>query len=115
MAAKTTTRKSTRKKSTGPKRDIYQEVTDRIVAQLEAGTAPWRKPWNTNVGRPQNLEGRPYRGVNVLLTGLAGYASPFWMTYKQAKDRGGNVKKDEKGTLVVFWTQIRITDKEKIG
>lgn len=106
-----TTRKPSRK-TTGPKFDVYQVVTERILAQLEAGTAPWRKPWNTNVGRPQNLEGRPYRGINVLLTGLAGYASPFWMTFKQAKERGGTVKKGEKGTMVVFWTTFNITDKE---
>lgn len=105
-----TTRKA--RTTSSPKIDVYQVVTDRILAQLEAGTAPWRKPWNTNVGRPQNLEGRPYRGINVLLTGLAGYASPFWMTFKQAKERGGSVKKGEKGTLVVFWTMLRITEKE---
>jgi antirestriction protein ArdC len=113
-----TTRKPARKpgKSTGPKRDIYQEVTDRIVAALEAGTAPWRMPWNTRSGRPQNLEGRAYRGINVLLTGLAameaGYSSPFWLTFKQAKERGGTVKKGEKGTLVVFWTTFQVADKE---
>jgi antirestriction protein ArdC len=110
------TRKTTARKSTGPKRDIYQEVTDRIVASLEAGTAPWRMPWNTRSGRPQNLEGRAYRGINVLLTGLAalehGYSSPFWLTFKQAKERGGTVRKGEAGTLVVFWTTFQVTDKE---
>lgn len=114
MTAPRKPRKAT--KSTGPKRDIYQEVTDRIVAALEAGTAPWRMPWNTRSGRPQNLEGRAYRGINVLLTGLAalenGYSSPFWLTFKQAKERGGTVKKGEKGTLVVFWTTFTVADKE---
>jgi len=111
----------TTRKSTGPKIDMYQDVTDRILAQLEAGTAPWRKPWNTNVGRPQNLEGRAYRGINVLLTGLAGYASPFWMTYRQMQERGGHLKQlpgftgketGQKGTRVVLWQMLRIADKE---
>jgi antirestriction protein ArdC len=106
----------TARKTTGPKRDIYQEVTDRIVTALEAGTAPWQMPWTTRSGRPQNLEGRAYRGINVLLTGLAalenGFSSPFWMTFKQAKERGGSIQKGQKGTLVVFWTTFTVADKE---
>lgn len=110
----TTTRKApARRKSSAAKPDVYQVVTDRIVAQLEAGTAPWRKPWNTAVGRPQNLDGRPYRGINIFLLGLSEYASPFWLTYKQAAERGGTVKKGEKGTLIVFWKQIVITEKDE--
>jgi antirestriction protein ArdC len=108
-----TTRK-TRKTADAPKRDIYQEVTDKMVAALEAGTAPWRKPWNSRSGRPQNLDGRPYRGVNVLLLAIAamegGYSSPFWLTFNQAKERGGSVRKGEKGTLVVFWKTFTKTE-----
>lgn len=97
-----------RKSSSKP--DVYQIVTDRILAQLEAGTAPWRKPWSTTVGRPQNLDGRAYRGINVLLLGMSDYTSPFWLTFNQARERGGSVRKGEKGTLVVFWKRVTITD-----
>lgn len=112
-----TTRKApARRKSTGAKPDVYQIVTDKIIAQLEAGTAPWRKPWNSAVGRPQNLDGRPYRGVNIFLLGLSGleggFRSPFWLTYKQAQERGGTVKRGEHGTLIVFWKTLSVPDKE---
>lgn len=101
------------------KPDVYQMVTDRIVAQLEAGTVPWRQPWKVETGKPRNMDGRPYRGVNPLLLGLSalenGYRSPFWITYKQAQQRGGNVKKGESGTLVVFWKTLRVTDEDENG
>jgi antirestriction protein ArdC len=91
--------------------DVYQTVTDKMVAALEAGTVPWRKPWNSVNGRPQNMDGRPYRGVNVMLLSLSGYESPFWLTFKQAKARGGSVNKGERSTMVVFWRQIKVEDK----
>lgn len=91
--------------------DVYQAVTDKMVAALETGTVPWRKPWDTTSGRPQNLDGRPYRGVNVMLLALSGYTSPFWLTFKQAKTRGGSVNKGEHSTMVVFWRQIKVEDK----
>lgn len=116
-----TTRKTTRKASTGAKRDIYQEVTDRIVAALEAGTVPWRKPWNTRTsGRLQNLvTGHPYRGVNILLLTLTswerGFTSPYWLTFNQAKELGGNVKAGEKGTQITFWKRIVVTEPDETG
>ncbi|HUF73752.1 MAG TPA: zincin-like metallopeptidase domain-containing protein [Gammaproteobacteria bacterium] len=96
------------------KRDIAQEVTDKLVAALESGVNPWRRPWRSLgvAGRgsvmPHNAStGKAYRGVNVMLCGLAqqaaGYTSAGWLTFKQARDLGGNVRKGEKGTLVVFW------------
>lgn len=91
--------------------DVYQTVTDKMVAALEAGTVPWRKPWDSVNGRPQNMDGRPYRGINVMLLALSGYASPFWLTFKQAKARGGSVNKGERSTMVVFWRQIKVEDK----
>jgi antirestriction protein ArdC len=91
--------------------DIYQTVTDRIVTLLEAGTAPWRKPW-TAANAPRNIEGYAYKGINVFILGAAGYESPFWMTYKQAQKRGGNVRKGEKSTMIVFWKISRFTDKD---
>jgi antirestriction protein ArdC len=87
--------------------DVYQVVTDRVVAALEAGTAPWHKPWSSVLGRPQNMDGRPYRGINVMLLGLTDFECPFWLTYKQAKARGGNVRKGEHSEMVVFWTMLK--------
>lgn len=100
---------ATRKTNTS-KPDVYQIVTERIVAMLEEGTVPWRKPWNSQTGVPRNLDGRPYRGINLMLLGMSGYSSPYWLTFKQAQERGGSVKKGEKGTMIVFWKRIKVTD-----
>ena len=92
--------------------DLYQTVTDQIVNLLEAGTAPWRSGvLGTPIGRPMSLTtGRPYRGVNVFLLAMAGlsggYPSAYWATYRQAQALGGQVRKGEKGTLVVFWKTL---------
>ena len=89
---------------------IYQMITDRILTMLEEGTVPWRKPWNAG-GAPGNLvSGKPYRGVNVFLLGTAPYASPWWLSFKQAKTLGGSVKKGEKGSVVIFWKIDKATD-----
>ena len=93
------------------RRDLYAEVTGKILALLESGTVPWRRPIKPSAGGdglPRNLtSGKTYRGVNVFLLAAtawaAGYDSPFWLTYRQAQARGGNVRKGEKGSLVVFW------------
>ena len=101
------------------RRDIYQEVTNQIIDCLEAGTAPWRNPiaGSSGNGLPKNLQtGKAYRGVNVLLLSMrawaTGYASEFWMTYKQAKAKGGQVRKGEKGSLVTFWKMHETKDRE---
>lgn len=71
---------------------------------LNRGEIPWRKPWKTNGGMPRNLiSGKPYRGVNVFLLHSMHYESPFWLTFKQALDLGGNVRKGEKACPVIFW------------
>jgi antirestriction protein ArdC len=90
------------------KQDVYQEVTDRIIAALEQGVVPWRKPWRTINGTgPLNIRsGRPYRGINVFLLGLAGYSDPRWGTYKAIREAGGNVRKGEKGTHVILWKPV---------
>jgi antirestriction protein ArdC len=82
--------------------DSYQVVTDLILVQLQKGTVPWRCPWNREVGRPCTFSsGKPYRGVNVLLLGWRDCASPWWLTYRQAQERGGHVRKGEHGATVV--------------
>ena len=92
--------------------DPYQHVTDIILRHLENGVIPWRKPWNSEVGKPRNFHtGRPYRGVNLLLLGLLRFNSPFWLSFKQVKALGGSVRKGEHGTTIVNWG--RFTPKEE--
>jgi antirestriction protein ArdC len=87
----------------------YDVITQQILAHLEAGTAPWHQPWRSP-GVPKNLfTQRPYRGMNVWLLVSRPYASPYWLTYRQAASIGGWVRKGEKGTTVLFW---RFTEDE---
>lgn len=95
------------------KQDVYTRVTNKIIADLEKGDLTWRKPWDCGhgwVSRPLRADGTPYQGINVLaLWGRAaemGYRSPVWMTYNRAKELGGQVKKGEKGSLVVYAKSI---------
>ena len=68
---------------------VYQIVTDRILEQIEKGTIPWQKPWKSSFSMPRNLKTqKQYRGVNVFLLGVQDYDSPYWVTFKQAKDLG---------------------------
>jgi len=83
--------------------DIYAMVTDKIINLLESGVVPWRRPW-TSAGLPRNLVSRkPYRGVNFFLLSAAKYVSPFWLTMRQANELGGQIRKGEESTAVVFW------------
>ncbi len=106
------------------KQDIYSKITDRIVAELEAGTRPWVKPWNAEhaagrISRPLRHNGIPYRGINVVNLWMSatacGYASPIWLTYKQAQEIGGQVRKGERGELVVFASRINRTETDNNG
>jgi antirestriction protein ArdC len=101
--------------------DIYQAITDRIVAQIEQGVGEWRMPWHSrerSLALPGNITGRAYRGVNVPMlwaTAAAfGYQSPIWATYKQWQERGAQVRKGEKAAMVVFWksTEIKVGETE---
>ncbi|CAK7032863.1 ArdC family protein [Saezia sanguinis] len=115
------------KKTNQPKKDLYQEVTDRIIEALEKGTVPWRKPWKTDgkgktvpFGIPANAcSGHVYNGVNVLLLWLEqmekGYASSRWLTYRQACQAGGNVKKGEHATMVVWYKEFLKQSKDEQG
>ncbi len=89
------------------KPDLYDEVTARIIAELEEGRAPWAQPWGTSdakagLGLPENaLTGRTYSGVNILILWhhvvRAGFSTQTWLTYRQAQEMGGNVMKGERG------------------
>ena len=92
---------------------VYQIVTDRVIEQLEQGTAPWRRPWGGEFRFPRNLaSGKQYRGVNVFLLSCFGYSSPYWLTYKQATKLGGHVRKGEKGCPIIFWKEWQTRDKQ---
>lgn len=101
------------------KRDIYNDVSERILAELEKGALPWIKPWSATPGQntPCNaVTNRPYSGCNVILLWLAkdrGWATPRFLTFKQALDAGGNVRKGEHGTTVYFVKQLHIKDAAK--
>jgi antirestriction protein ArdC len=91
--------------------DAYQVITDRIIAQLERGIVPWQKPWQGGEQMPRNLVSRrEYRGVNVFLLHAMCFQSPFWLTYKQASELGGHVKKGERACPVVFWKRLSVAD-----
>ncbi|CAH2398180.1 ArdC family protein [Mesorhizobium escarrei] len=88
---------------------LYQEITDRIVAELERGTVPWVKPWGrakAALGLPRNAATqRRYSGINILILWGAvierSYPSQNWLTFRQALALGGNVRKGERGTTIV--------------
>lgn len=99
--------------------DHYQAVTDRIIAALEAGTRPWQRPWDAGkAGGPampcNAVTGARYRGVNTLLLGLSalafGSGDPRWATYKQASERGWQVRRGEHGTTAVFVKRLEVRD-----
>ena len=95
-----------------PPFDVYQAVTDQILELLDQGVVPWRNPIRgAGGGWPMSLStGKPYRGLNVFMLAvtamLKGYENPWWVTFNQAKERGGSVKKGEKSTLVTFWKKL---------
>ena len=95
------------------KNQAYERITDRITTLLEQGTVPWHKPWKAKTGWPRNyVSQKTYRGINVFLLSAMSYESPCWLTFRQASQLGGNVRKGEKSCPVVFWKPMRIEDKE---
>ena len=91
--------------------DPYKIVSDSIIAMLEEGVAPWRKPWVASGYRPTSLStNKAYQGVNYWVLSFQamnkGYESPYWGTFKQIAGRGGQVRTGSKGTAVVLWRRI---------
>jgi len=87
--------------------DIYKNITNQIIDQLEKGITPWVKPWRADSSADHNLVSKKaYSGINRLILGMAGMASSTWATYKQISEAGGNVKKGEKGTHIVFFKPV---------
>src|ERR1035437_3935832 len=92
---------------------VYEQITERIVALLAQGTVPCHKPWKARTGLPRNvITQKPYRGINVFLLLAMSYESPFWLTFRQALQLGGTVRKGEKACPVVFWKQTTLEDKK---
>src|SRR5262249_49715408 len=84
--------------------DVYDQITTKIIEKLEQGIIPWQQPWDVVVGMPRNLlSRRPYHGINMLVLGMAPYASPYWLTYHQALEAGGYVKRGEHGWPIIFF------------
>jgi antirestriction protein ArdC len=110
---------------TNERKDVYSRITDQIIAQLEKGVRPWAKPWNAEhaagrITRSLRHNGEAYRGINILSlwmsAELQGFAAPIWMTFRQASELNGHVRKGEKGSLVVFANSISRTERdEKTG
>ena len=89
---------------------IYQQVTDRIISELERGAAPWIKPWTTfaSAGEDQNIiSKKPYNGINRVILGMSGFSSSKWASFKQWQQLGATVRKGEKGTMIVFYSPIK--------
>lgn len=100
--------------------NAYDEITQRIIAELEQGAVPWIKPWKADSSANRNIvSGKPYRGINRLILGMqgmaAGHSSPYWASFKQWQERGGCVRKGEKGTKIVFFSPIEKTAKNAAG
>ena len=97
--------------------EIYQTITDKIIAELEAGTVPWVRPWSGEADPfPRNaLSQRPYRGINHVLLGMEahcrGYASNQWLTFRQAHQLGAHVRKGERASTIIYY-EAKIMDKE---
>lgn len=109
---------------TNTKADIYSRITSKIVAALEQGVRPWTQPWNAElvtgrITRPLRASGEPYQGINVLTlwcdAAEKGFASPVWMTFKQAMTLGANVRKGEKGSPVVYADRMTKKDADATG
>ena len=87
--------------------DLYQEITDRIIAQMEEGCIPWNKPWTSGKAISRTTS-KPYSLLNQMLLGRPGE----YLTFKQCQEAGGKVKKGEKASIVVFWKWIETEDEE---
>ncbi len=104
----------------GRNKDIYSEITNTIIAELEKGVMPWVPNWDARLhSRPMRANDEPYRGINVLLLWMAaataGFHSSYWFTYRQVKELGGFVRKGEKSTPVVYRGSIKKVERNENG
>lgn len=99
--------------------DIYSRITGQIIASLEKGVKPWMQPWSAahaagSVCRPLRFNGEAYSGINILSLWASamerGFAAPIWMTFRQAQELGGHVRKGETGSPVVYANTVVKTE-----
>ncbi len=82
--------------------DVKHEVAQRLIEAMEQGNTPWQKPWGATAMRPTNpTTNNVYKGINRILLSMSGYSSNLFLTYQQAAEKGWQVKKGEKGTMIV--------------
>ena len=87
-----------------PRTDVYEVITNRIIMALENGVTPWKQPWNAAHGAPRNYRSKHvYQGINAFLLGMMKHEQPYYLTFNQARELGGCVRKGEKGMPVVFY------------
>jgi len=110
-------------------KNVYEIVTEQVIEKIEAGNlAPWLQPWKSAAHRPANLiTKKPYKGINAFLLAFNSYESPYYLTYKQAIEKGGHVRKGEKSHLVTYWqflyfknekllpSKMPVSEKERIA
>jgi antirestriction protein ArdC len=95
--------------------ELQEYITGLIIKELESGSVPWHKGWNSHGLMASNLVSRKaYQGINALVLSIVGsaYSSPYWLTYKQAQQLGGSVKQGEKGTHITYYSKVVKKDKE---
>lgn len=104
--------------------DVYARITNRIIEDLERGVRPWLKPWSAGsptgrIARPLRHNGQPYSGINIVLlwseATARGFISPTWMTFRQALELGGHVRKGETGSMVVYANRVAKTETDGNG
>jgi len=110
-------------RKSGPRTNLYDDITDKIIAELEDGRLPWVQPWGTAAAQaplamPRNAAtSRQYSGINVLILWGAviqqGYPTQHWLTFRQALSLGGNVRKGERGTTVVYADRFTPEDEKR--
>ena len=92
---------------------VYEQITERIIAMLEKGSIPWKQNWKTQSAWPCNLVSKkPYQGINVFLLHAMSYESAFWLTYRQARELGGNVRRGEKACPVIFCKRFEVVNEK---
>ncbi|KJS02661.1 MAG: hypothetical protein VR65_04825 [Desulfobulbaceae bacterium BRH_c16a] len=92
--------------------NVYEIITEQILEIMSQGVIPWKKPWNARSAHRNLITGKQYRGINVFLLSCSGFSSPWWLSFKQAKEKGGMVRKREKGKQIVFWKPFLTQDTE---
>ena len=94
------------------KPNVYEIITEQVLEIMSQGVIPWKKPWNARGAHRNLITGKQYRGINVFLLSCSSFSSPWWLSFKQAKEKGGMVRKGEKGRQIVFWKPFLTQDTE---